>query len=203
MKRPGFINGASRRVRPGVGRFVYLALVALIWAAVLPLGAQEEKSKKPGSGKDGSAGVIVSSEASAKELGLPLYPGAKPHKDEGNDSAAAQLGLWGSSFGFKLVVLKMESNDSPDKISAFYRKALAKYGDVLDCSASSPARDNKETRKASNQLKCDDDRPESGKMVFKAGTKQKQHVVGIQPNGRGSLFQLVYVEVRGEDKESL
>jgi len=37
--------------------------------------------------------------------------------------------------------------------------------------------------------------------VFKAGTKEKQHVVGIQPNGQGTLFQLVYVEARGDDKE--
>jgi len=37
--------------------------------------------------------------------------------------------------------------------------------------------------------------------VFKAGTKEKQHIVGIQPNGQGTVFQLVYVEARGDDKE--
>jgi len=40
-----------------------------------------------------------------------------------------------------------------------------------------------------------------GGLVFKAGTKEKQHIVGIQANGQGSVFQLVYVEARGDDKE--
>ena len=44
------------------------------------------------------------------------------------------MGLWGGSSGFKLFVLKMESSDAPEKVAAFYRKALAKYGTVLDCS---------------------------------------------------------------------
>ena len=38
-------------------------------------------------------------------------------------------------------------------------------------------------------------------MVFKAGTKEKQHVVAIQANGQVTLFQLVSVEVRGGDKD--
>jgi len=44
------------------------------------------------------------------------------------------MGIWGSSFGFKLAVMKMESNDAPEKIAEFYKKALAKYGTVLNCS---------------------------------------------------------------------
>jgi hypothetical protein len=38
-------------------------------------------------------------------------------------------------------------------------------------------------------------------MEFKAGTKEKQHVVGIEPNGSGSVFQLVYVESPDSDKK--
>ena len=44
------------------------------------------------------------------------------------------MGLWGGSSGFKMAMLKMDSTDSPEKIAAFYRKALAKYGKVLTCS---------------------------------------------------------------------
>jgi hypothetical protein len=39
--------------------------------------------------------------------------------------------------------------------------------------------------------------------MFKSGTKEKQHIVGITPNGTGSLFQLVYLEARGEEKTPL
>jgi hypothetical protein len=150
--------------------------------------------------KDG-AGVSFSKQATSKEVGVPVYPGAKPHKDEKDDSSSVEMGLWGGSFGFKLAVMKMESNDSPAKIAEFYKKALARYGTVLNCSDASPKTSAKEKSGSSNKLECDDDKPEKGGLVFKAGTKEKQHVVAIQPNGTGSLFQLVYVEARGDDKE--
>jgi hypothetical protein len=28
-------------------------------------------------------------------------------------------------------------------------------------------------------------------MLFKSGTKEKQHIVGVQPNGQGAIYQLV------------
>ncbi len=146
--------------------------------------------------KDG-AGVTFSKQATSKEVGLPVYTGAKPHKDEKEDSPSVQMGIWGSSFGFKLAVMKLESNDAPDKIAEFYKKALAKYGTVLNCSEPS----QKPSAKDSNKLECGDDEPEKGGLLFKAGTKEKQHLVAIQANGQGSLFQLVYVEARGDDKD--
>jgi len=150
--------------------------------------------------KDG-AGITFSKQATPKEVGLPAYPGAKLHKDEKEDSPAVQMGLWGSTFGFKLAVMKMESNDAPEKIAEFYKKALSKYGTVLDCSDPSRKAADKDKAGSVNRLECDDDKPEKGGLVFKAGTKEKQHVVAIQTNGQGSLFQLVYVEAHGDDKE--
>lgn len=148
-----------------------------------------------------SAGVVFSKQATPKEVGLPVYPGAKLHKDEKDDSASVHMGIWGSTFGFKLAVMKMESGDAPEKIAEFYKKALAKYGTVLNCSDGSQKSGAKDSSGVSNKLQCDDDKPEKGGMVFKAGTKEKQHVVAVQANGQGSLFQLVYVEARGDDED--
>ena len=171
------------------------------------LGQEKDKSgvNVTVTGKDGkdAGGLVISAQATAKEAGLPLYPGSRPHKEEKDDSAAAKLGLWGSTFGFKLIVLKMESNDSPEKVAAFYQKALGKYGKVLDCTNSSPTADDKDKKSGSHKLTCQDDRPDPGGKMFKAGTKEKQHIVGITPNGAGSLFQLVYLEARGEEKTPL
>jgi hypothetical protein len=151
--------------------------------------------------KDGSeAGLVISAQATAKETGLPLYPGAKPNKEDGNGSAAANLGLWGSTFGFKLVVLKMESSDSPEKVAAFYQKALAKYGTVLNCTGVSKAQGDKDKHDSSNKLTCDDDHADAGEMMFKAGTKEKQHLVSVKPNGTGCTFNLLYLEARSDDK---
>jgi hypothetical protein len=150
--------------------------------------------------KDG-AGVTFSKQATPKDVGLPGYPGARPHKEENGDSPSVQMGLWGESFGFKLAVMKMESNDAPERIAEFYKKALAKYGTVLNCSDPSQKAGAKDKGGSSTKLECDDEKPEKGGLLFKAGTKEKQHLVAIQPNGAGSLFQLLYLEARGDDKD--
>jgi hypothetical protein len=170
--------------------FGALSVLALMVASSANAGAPGGVQDKDG------AGITFSKQATSKEVGLPVYSGAKPHKDEKEDSPSVQMGIWGSAFGFKLAVMKLESSDAPEKIAEFYKKALAKYGTVLNCSEPS----QKPSAKDSNKLECGDDKPEKGGLLFKAGTKEKQHLVAIQANGQGSLFQLVYVEARGDDK---
>jgi hypothetical protein len=172
-----------------------VCVVALTWVNSARAGAIQDQQDKD------SAGIVFSKQATPKEVGLPIYPGAKLHKDEKDDSASVRMGLWGGSFGFKLAVMKMESNDAPEKIAEFYKKALAKYGTVLNCTDSSQTTSAHDKDGSSNKLDCEADKPEKGGQEFKVGTKEKQHVVAIQPNGTGSLFQLVYVESRGDDKD--
>ena len=160
------------------GMVLCLALVA-----VLPLAAQNTKGEH-------SAGIMASDQVSEQDLGLPFYPGAHRHKDSSDDSSAAKLGLWGGDSGFKLVVLKLETDDPADKVAAFYRKALAKYGKVLDCS------DKASHVKSKKELTCDADEPGPGKMVFKSGTRENQHAVGIETSDGHTRFQLVYLEQR-------
>src|SRR4029077_11981161 len=105
-----------------------VVLLGLLCAAALPLRAQDKKNSKD----QEDAGLILSTHATAKEVGLPIYPVARPHNDEDKNSQAVKMGLWGTSFGFKLVVLKLESDEAPDKIAAFYQKELARYGKVLN-----------------------------------------------------------------------
>ena len=161
-----------------------LAGLALLAVCLVPVRclAQQEKG----------AGIVLSGEASAKDVGLPVYPGSRRHKDKDEDSAGANFALWGGGSGAKLVVLKMESDDSLERVADFYKKALAKYGRVLDCShPAAPGGDSSKTD--SNALTCGDDKPEKGGVLFKAGTKEKQHLAAVQPNGSGSLYQLVYL----------
>jgi hypothetical protein len=167
-------------------------MLALLFTTI-PATAQNKDS-----GKKKSIGFILSEEASAQEVGLPIYPGARRHKDESEDSAALQLGLWGGSSGFRLVLLKLESDDSPEKVAAFYRKALAKYGQVVECTPASAKAGKSSKDNSSNQLDCSADRPERG-LTLKAGVKEKQHAVGIQAHGDHSLLQLVYIETPKSD----
>jgi hypothetical protein len=187
-----------------------IALTGITAIVANSLWAQERTQKDTGNEKEFSvtvqgpetnAGLIVSARATAKEVGLPIYPGSIPHKDQDqdNDSPAAKLGLWGTSFGFKLVVLKMESKDTPRKVADYYRNALAKYGTVLDCTHAARPQQAKDEK--SEKLTCGDDKPEPGGMLFKAGTNEKQHIVGVKPKGAGAVFQLLFVAARGQEKK--
>lgn len=199
--RCGKVDPSIKKLSP-LAKLAALAVVCGVLCFALPLAAQEKPDKETSGGKGNKgAGIYFNAEAGAKDVGLPMYPGARPHKEKENDTESVNMGLWGSSFAFKLAVLKLESNDSPENVAAFYRKALAKYGTVLDCGAASSQTGEKSGSKSSKQLTCEDDKPKPGEMEFKAGTKEKQHIVGIQPNGSGSLFQLVYVESPDSDKK--
>lgn len=176
-----------------------------------PLHAQTQPDQnKSGQSGDGnfSAGINLGKDASAKDVGLPLYPGAHRRQDTSDDSSALNMGLWGGSTGFKMALLKMESTDSPEKVAAFYRKALTKYGKVLTCGAAGSASDapanpdsqnSKDTTKLSSNLDCGTDKPDKGGFELKSGTKEKQHIVGITPEGKLTTFTLIYIETRGLD----
>jgi hypothetical protein len=177
---------SARILRMNSGRFGLLVAIT-VWAtfgfAVRYASAQN----------DDGAGIVVSKRASSADVGLPIYPGAKPHKSPGSDSDAARLGAWGGAFGFGLAVMQLESSDAPTKIAEYYKMALAKYGTVLDCTNGGKVHED-----SSSALTCDDKPGKNGGMVFKAGTKKKQHIVEVEPNGSGSTFALVYLWTKGD-----
>jgi hypothetical protein len=163
-----------------------------------PLAAQNKGEQGKRDSKKG-VGFVVSEDVTEQDLGLPIYPGARRYKDQSESSSAVQMGLRGGSSGFKLVVLKLESDDAPAKVADFYRKGLAVYGRVLEC-VKPPARAEKPSA-SSGELTCDaDDSTEQG-FTLKAGTKEKQHVVAVKPAGSRTHFALVYVETPPSDNK--
>ena len=187
----------------GIVTLPAVAILAAILLVAQPATSQDSKDSSHAAKGSHSIGVMASDEAGAKEVGLPIYPGARPHKDKSDDTPAAQLGLWGGDSGFRLVIVKLESKDPPSKVAAFYRKALEKYGKVTTCPDSSAKASDKQNNNHKNKdLSCDDnDSPEPGKVEFKAGTKESQHLVAIEPKGAGTAFSLLYVEVKGSDSD--
>src|SRR5215475_11224818 len=197
MKVKRTIEGRKRTA--GFGRIRGLVVVAMAIAlTTLPLAggspvrqAGKQGKDKKASGK--SAGLVLSKDATAEDVGLPLYPGSQRLKEAPDESSAVQLGLWGHSGGFKLVVLKLESADSPAQVAAFYRKALSQYGQVLDCSTAA-AKPERAGGDQSNAIDCEDDDSVKGGFTLKAGTKDKQHLVAVAPEGNHSKIALVYLE---------
>ncbi len=158
------------------------------------------------------AGIDVRTQPRVEETGLPLYPGATVEHSQRDEKGREALNdgvnfdLWFGGFGLKLVVVKLKTSDSAEKVSAFYRDALTRYGEILDCSNESIATRRSETPKVgtkSGKPTCDDLHTNEAKNgegeFYKSGVKQKQYGVAIQAKGAGTTFQLFHFEKRGGD----
>jgi hypothetical protein len=179
-------------------------LAVAIAIPALPAQAQEQE-KDAGQNKhldiQSSAGDLhVGTDGDARKAGLPLYPGARPKRDD-KDSSALNFGVLGEAFGMKLVVAKYESNDAPGKVIDYYRERLKKYGKVIEChthddDGDAHAEINDHSHSA--ELKCEGDN--TGPVTeLKVGTEDNQHVVAVKPSeGSGSTFALVYLHTRGK-----
>jgi hypothetical protein len=192
-------------------RRIFAAAAFSIMLASLSLAAQD-KNQNDNQAKhldiQSSAGDLhVGNDADARKAGLPLYPGARVARHDGDDSNAANLSLFTEAFGVKLVVAKYESDDAPGKVIDFYRDKLKKYGKVIECHTREHGGthadfndddDSKGKDKPSKELKCEGDN--SGPVTeLKVGSEDNQHVVSIEPkSGNGSSFALVYVHTRGK-----
>ena len=176
MKKRNFV------LTPKLG---YIAICMLALGASVMWARDKAAEKQQASGK--SIGFVLSAQATEQDLGLPIYPGSKPYKKDGEDEPGLHMGMWGGGSGFKLVVLKLQSNDSPTKVAKYYHKPLSRYGIVADCGRflSGESKDD---------VNCENDHPVPGGYTLEAGSKEKMHVVGIEPHGQGSLISLMYVE---------
>src|ERR1700760_3925105 len=87
---------------------------------------------------DFNLNVHANSHVTAKDIGLPLYPGATPFKEKDSDSSSADLGFLLNSFHFSVKASSFLTTDSPEHVLAFYRKPLAKFGEVLECDRGKP-----------------------------------------------------------------
>ena len=151
-------------------------------------------------------GVHVNTDqTTAADLGLPVYPGAQPAKaDDKHNSADVHLGF--GEWELRVRAVSYESSDSQEQVTAFYKKALARYGDVITCQGNSPVGTPTTT---SEGLNCADDK-ESGNvkidrgdygtsknsLELKAGSKRHQHIVGFEnPKDSRTRFALVALDL--------
>jgi hypothetical protein len=184
------------------------ALCGYCFIAMLAVPASAQSHDDEGLDVKSSAGDMhLGNDADSHQVGLPVYPGARERKHDENRSNA-NLSLFTSVFGMKLVVLHYDSDDAPEKIIAFYRQKLKKYGKVLECRTSRHDNDvdvnsDSDDSKKSKELKCEGDQ-KGDTIELKAGTEDDQHIVAISPaenGGKGSSFAMVYVRTRGKQAD--
>jgi hypothetical protein len=185
--------------------FVAVAFFALL---ALPACSVNVKKDAQGEGKKVDietpvGGIHVSKDADVADTGLPVYPGARKREDGGHGhEGSANVNLSAGVFGLRVIAVHYISDDPPEKLVSYYKDQLKKFGGVLECHTSHHGGDvvANPGGSGSDELKCDGDN--SGKIVeLKAGTKQNQRIVSIEPadSGKGSDFGLVYVQMRGKE----
>ena len=180
--------------------------------ALLLLPACSVNVKKEANGQDKQVdiktllgGIHVSKDADVADVGLAVYPGAreKQKDSDGGDDKSANVNISGFGFGLKVVALEYQSDDAPAKLVAFYKDQLQKYGAVLECHTEKHVDmnmkfDNKSSRN-SHELTCESNN--GSNIELKVGTKENQHIVAVEPDGKGSSFSLVYVRTHGKDAD--
>ncbi len=108
----------------GLGLIVMVLAVSAM-APRLDAAPGQDQSKDQLSVKTDSGGLDVANNANAKEVGLPVYPGATHVRDSDKDGGGLLFNL--SRAGkpdVKFVVAKFETSDSIDQVRDFYKKKL-------------------------------------------------------------------------------
>jgi len=177
-------------------------------------------TEKDANGKDKNVQVetpfggihVNTDQTSATDLGLPVYPGAAPVKDKDNNkSADVHLGF--GEWQLRVRAVSYETPDSEEKVTAFYKKALGRYGDVITCQDNVAVGTPVVT---SEGLTCQDDKNAkvkidqgdygtgNGNFQLKAGSKRHQHIVGFEDPKEGKTrFALVALDLPAVmDKDS-
>jgi hypothetical protein len=177
---------------------VHMSGIRLVAAAMLSLAVTACGAGEGGSGEL-ELGLKATDKATAAGVGLPAYPGSKPYTDDEDDSSAADIGISTPLFGLKVVAVELQVADTPERVAAFYRKAMSKYGEVIECRSPGDAEGKSERTDDSDRVTCDPGEPGSHSIVYKVGTENNQRIVAIKPHGRGTQFSLVHVNIRGDD----
>jgi hypothetical protein len=151
-------------------------------------------------------GVHVNTDqTTAVDLGLPVYPGAVVVKGDG-DHKSADVHLGFGQWKLRVQTVSYESSDSEEKVVAFYKKALGRYGDVITCQGDSPVGTPTVTAEG---LGCADEKKggnvkinrhdygtNKDSLELKAGSRRHQHIVGFEnPKDSKPRFVLVALDL--------
>jgi hypothetical protein len=151
--------------------------------------------------------IHVNEQPDIRETGLSLYAGAKPApKDNGEDKKSANVNISGMGFTLKVVAAEFQSDDSPDKVIAYYNKELQRFGKPIQCCGRWTGGDvnaelhNKDKDKEGSKPVACRDNGRGDSVELKVGTEENQHIVAVKPDGKGTRFALVYVRTHtGKD----
>jgi hypothetical protein len=179
-----------------------LAFIALSMVVVSGCRIQVDKSKD---GQDKNVKIetpmgglhVKTNDMTAADVGLPVYPGAQVVPDHDNDKAA-DIHMGFGKWQLRVKVINYQTSDAQDQVMAYYRKALGRYGDVIECNHDTPVGTPTATREG---LTCGDHNKnvhvnEGEDINLRAGSKHHQHIVGFKKaDNNKTKFTLVELQL--------
>jgi len=150
----------------------------------------------------GSMQVKTNDSADVNAIGLSIYPGSVPSKDNKNDDDnSADVNMSFGDFHLGVKAAGFQTQDPTDKVIAFYRKDMSRYGDVIECRGDHPVGTPTRT---SQGLTCEDD--DNHKHVhsstsfkdgieLRAGSEARRHIVGIDTKDGATHIGLVMLNL--------
>lgn len=146
---------------------------------------------------------VDTDQTTAADLGLPRYPGAEELKnDDEHKSADVHLGF--GEWQLRVRAVSYQTGDTQEQVTAFYKKALGRYGEVITCQGNSAVGTPTIT---SEGLTCSDSDNANVKIderdfhshngfELKAGSKRHQHIIGFEDSKEGKTrFALVALDL--------
>jgi len=181
-----------------VSKHFSFLLSAALFGAVAVSGAESSSAQDSGFSLD----MHANSNITAKDIGLPLYPGATLWKEKDSDSAA-NLGFGLNAIHFTMMVVSYASGDSPARVLDFYRKPLSRYGEVLECNNGKPVGPLTVTHSGltcsaqkGGNIQVNGSGDSSNDHELRAGTPLRFRIVGVNGTQDGKTkFGLVYLEL--------
>ncbi len=184
-----------------------LRLLSLLGSATILLGATgcHIDTHKNGNGNNnveiGTPFGSMQVKTNEAKTGLTPYPGAtvvkKGHGDD--DGGAADVNMSFGSFKLGVHVVELSSPDPEDKVLAFYRSDMARYGTVLTCrgktAVGTPVRTSEGLTCGANQNNVHES--EANHLELRAGSERHQHIVGVHTENGATRIGLVALDLPG------
>jgi hypothetical protein len=180
----------------------FVAVAALV---VLPLCGCHVSTHKNGNNSNvdvgtpfGSVQVKTNDNVNDAAIGITPYPGAVSVKnDDNNKSADVNIGFGNFHLGVKAA--SFQTSDDRDKVVAFYKHDLARYGDVLECEHNESVDGPERT---SEGLACNENKDTYPRTIhigsgleLRAGSPQREHIVSVETKNGGTRIGLVSLEL--------
>ena len=194
-------EGSAFRALSGVSLAILaLATLGLLAACSIKVDDKDKEAKKVDI-QTPLANLKVDTSAASTDNGIPVYPGATPRPEEGGDKHRANVNVGAMGFGVRVIAAEYITPDSPEKVKTFYLDKLKKFGNVLECTGTGGDHGSKgnwnNMDEGDKPVSCGNSNGDGWEL--KTGTNNNQHLVSIKPDGSGTRFGTVLVQIHGKE----